>query len=94
MRAMQVFCAIWAAILAVWFWCLARTAAQKMPKPPGFVWLWICQSCGEQFYSRTENNVLCLRCEECHIYCQACWAVHRVSASEESHYLAALEEQQ
>ena len=94
MRGMQLFCGIWAFILAVWFWMLARIASKKPPRFPYEPCSWICQSCGEQFYSRTENNVLCLRCEECHIYCQACWAVHRVSASEESHYLAALEEQQ
>jgi hypothetical protein len=55
------------------------------------VWF-ICQQCNEAFRANPHENAWCFKCAAPHLLCKPCKAVHLISASEEDHYLAELEQ--
>lgn len=52
----------------------------------------ICESCNEYFEAHPAQNCWCSKCGTGHSLCEACRAIHLLTARQESHYLEMLEE--
>lgn len=52
---------------------------------------YVCECCAVIFKASPLSNAWCPKCSTGHILCPACDSVHKLSASEQDHYLATLE---